>query len=140
MEEGMHPTLKIFSGGKLFRRATRWQLSAVLGAAAVVGTGTVLTASPAHADTFRQSCNTYHQWTECVSYDYTNGVVAVNALNGYPAQQNNVSVAVSVDNQPFSEVFNIPSGNWRGFAVYNGFPPNEVCGSINTVLIVCGSF
>lgn len=139
----MHPMLKVFNGGKLSRRATRRQLSAVLGAAVVVGAGTALTASPAHADAFQQVCSTYHSWTECVSYDATDNVVAVNALNGYSTQQNNVALAVSIGNNPFSEVFNIPSGSWRGFGVswsISPFHPEEICGSINTVPIVCGSF
>jgi hypothetical protein len=136
----MHPTLKLFSDRRLPRRVTRWQLSAVLGVATVISAGTVLIASPAHADSVGQACGTYHSWTECVSYDYLTGDVVVNALNGYPTQQNNVSVTMSIHNLPYSKVFNFPPGSWRGFSVYSQLPPGVVCASINAVPIVCGSF
>ena len=135
----MHAALKIFNGGKLVTRATRWRLPAAVGTAAVIGAGTVLAATPAHADTYQQVCSTYHSWTECVSYDYTNGNLAVNALNGYSTSENE---ALWMDVGPLvhSQAFNIPPHSWAGFAWHFGNPPGPVCAGIDSVQIVCGTF
>ncbi len=131
----MHAALKIFGGGK----AARWRLSAAVGAVAVVGASTVLAASPARADDYQQTCNTFHNWTECVSYDYTNGNVAVNALNGYSTSQNE-SLWGEIGSQVYSQAFNIPPHSWAGFSWHNGIPPGQVCAGIDSVQVVCGFF
>jgi hypothetical protein len=135
----MHAAIKIFGRRKPVNRATRWRLPAAVGVAAVIGVGTVMVASPAHADTYRQACSTYHSWTECISFDYTNGNLAVNALNGYSSSQNE-----SLWMNPFmmvrSEAFNIAPGTWAGFAWHTGNPPGNVCAGIDSVQIVCDVF
>lgn len=135
----MHAAVKIFNGGKLITRATRWRLSAAVGTVAVIGVGTMLAASPAHADTYQQTCSTYHSWTECISFDYTNGNLAVNALNGYSTSENE-----ALWMNPFmrvrSEAFNIPPHNWAGFSWHSGNPPGDVCAGIDSVQIVCAFF
>jgi hypothetical protein len=135
----MHASVKIFSAGKPPSHAIRWRLSAVVGTMAVIGVGTVMVASPAHADTYQQKCSTYHSWTECISFDYTNGNLAVNALNGYSTSENE-----ALWMNPFmnvrSEAFNIAPHNWAGFAVHMGNPPGDVCAGIDSVQIVCTFF
>jgi hypothetical protein len=135
----MHAALKIFSGGKLVTRATRWRLPAAVGVAAVIGAGTMLAAPSASADTYHQACSTYHSWTECISFDYTNGNLAVNALNGYSSSQNE-ALWMNPFNSVRSEAFNIPPNSWAGFPWHMSFPPGYVCAGIDSVKIVCDTF
>ena len=136
----MHAALKIFSGGKLVPVGRR--LAAVASSVAVIGAGTVLAASPAHAqDTVSQVCSSYHSWTECISYDFNNGNVAINAYNGYStAQTESLTLITNPDGGQWSEGFTIPAGSWRGYAEHLGSEPSgSTCGSIDTVQVVCGN-
>lgn len=119
----------------------RRRLLAAVGAVAVIGASTVLVTSPAYADGTEQFCNSYHLWTECISYDFTNGNLAVNALNGYStteaaalwAERGNVTLGI--------KGFNIPPHSWAGFPIPLGAQsPFTACAGIDNVPIVCGSF
>jgi hypothetical protein len=132
----MNPPRDAFNGRKLVSRAIRWRLAPIT-AAAVIGASAVAIASPARADEVHQACNTYHNWTECVSYDYTNGNLAVNALNNGNAGTH----SVFLENYPsavYSESFNFSAGNWVGFAKHT-MPATEVCGGIDSTTIVCSA-
>jgi hypothetical protein len=127
-----------FGDGK--PRATWRRLSAAVGVVAAIGAGTVFAASPAHADAYRQSCATYHSWTECVSFDYTDNVLAVNATNGYSVAETE-ALWISVGSSKTTEGFDIPAGGARGFGIgLPGVPLTRVCGGIDTVQIVCTTF
>jgi hypothetical protein len=123
---------------KLVTRATRLRLSAAVGAAAVIGAGTVLAASPARADYTQQSCNTFHSWNECISFDYTNGYLTVSAFNGYATSE---TEALWIKVGPYSntQAFDIPSFHAAGFSWH--YPAaNDACVGIDNVQIVCASF
>ena len=136
----MYAALKIFGGGN--PGAVRWRrFSAMVGTAAVIGAGTVLAASPAHADTYTQSCSAYHSWTECISFDYTDQVIAVNAHNGYSTEETEalwISVGANV---VATKGFDIPAGSGAGFGIATpDIPSNTVCGGIDNVRIACANF
>jgi hypothetical protein len=134
----MNPPLSAFSGGKLASRAARWRVAAALGAAAVIGASAVAVASPARADVFDQTCNTYHSWTVCVSLDDTSGNLAVNAVNSSTA--GNHSLWMTVDpGELYSESFYFSAGSWVGFAKYQADAFTEVCGGIDSTEIVCSA-
>jgi len=121
--------------------ARRRRLSAAVGAVAAIGASTVLVASPAYADNVEQWCNTYHSWTECISMDWTNGYLAVNALNGYPTTQAAALWAKRGGVTLGLKGFNIPPHTWAGFPIYMGDqPPFTACAGIDSVQIVCGNF
>jgi hypothetical protein len=136
LEKSMNPPLYVFSGRKLVSRAIRWRLAVALGAATVMGASAVAVASPARADDVVQDCNTYHNWTECISYDYTNGNLAVNALNSGNAGNHSVWMVNTPPSEVFSASFNFSAGHWVGFAEHTP-PRSEVCGGIDSTTIVC---
>jgi len=136
----MHAAIKIF-GGRKSRATRRRRLSAAAGAMAVIGVSAMLAAPSAYADNFEQYCNGYHSWTECISYDWSNGNLAVNALNGYSYAQTEALwikvYGVMVANQGF----NIPAHSWRGFPHFLGTGNSfSACAGIDDVQIVCGTF
>ena len=135
----MHAVRKVFNGGQL-KGAGRW-LSITVGTTALIGASAVSVASPARADSVNQVCNTFHSWTECISYDYTNGDIAVNALNGYSTTEAE-SLWFSYNGGIIaSQGFSIPPNAWRGFSYYWGvLPADQVCGGIDSVTIVCTNF
>jgi hypothetical protein len=141
-EKIMHPALKVSSGGQLVGRATRWRLTAALGAAAIIGASAVSIAPPASADTVDQKCGTYNSWTECISYDYNNGNLAVNALNGYSTSETESLWMEDSYGDVFSEGFVIPAHSWAGFSVHWGPISSgiEICAGIDSVKIVCNNF
>jgi hypothetical protein len=132
----MHAALKIFSGGK--RGVHSRRLSAVAGIVAVIGAST-MAASPAYAqDKVAQTCQSYHSWTECISYDFTNGNVAINAYNGYSSSETeSLTLITNPDGGEWSEGFTIPAGNWRGFSEHVGIEPTgDNFGYIDNTLVV----
>ena len=136
----MYPALKIFGGGN--PAALRWRrFSAVVGAAALVGVGTTVAASPAQADTYTQKCAAYHSWTECISYDWTNGNLAVNAINGYSTTETEALTITLGGITVATQAFDIPPGTGRGYAVYwGGAPADPACAKIDSITIVCDTF
>jgi len=127
---------------KLVGRAIRWRLAAALGAAAAIGATAVSVAPPARADVVDQKCNTYHSWTECVSYDYNNGNLAVNALNGYSTTETESLWMEDSYNDVNSQGFVIPAHSWAGFSWHWGPIASEItiCAGIDGVKIVCQNF
>lgn len=134
----MHAALKIFSGGKLATRGGRLRLLAAVGAAAVIGAGTALAASPARADSTEQECNSYHSWTECITFDYTNGYLTVSAYNGYSTTETE-ALWMQFGDYTNTQAFNIPSHHTAGFSWYAP-GANDVCAGIDNVQIVCHTF
>ncbi len=134
----MHPALKVFKAGRAIPR----RLAAALGAVAVTGASAVSVAPPARADVYNQVCQTYHSWTECVSYDWTNGNLAVNALNGYSVTQTESLWMKDAYGDLNSQGFNIPAHSWAGFSWHWGPISSEIeiCAGIDSVKIVCDSF
>lgn len=118
----------------------RRRLSVAAATIAVAG-GSMLTASPAYADYVTQNCNVYHSWTECISYDYTNGNLAVNALNGYSTTQVEALWMSLNGSQVDNRGFSIPPHTWAGYAHdYGSQNPFTACAGINNVQIICASF
>lgn len=134
----MHAALKIFSGGKLATRGHRLRLLATVGTAVVIGAGATLAASPARADSTEQKCNSYHSWTECITFDYTTGYLSVSAYNGYSTAETEalwMEVGVNTD----TETFFIPSHQTASFS-WHAPGANDVCAGIDSIQIVCHTF
>lgn len=128
---------------KLSRRGgsgtARRLLSAVMGAVAIAGGG-MLAASPAQADSTESHCTDYNSWQLCLSYDYTTGTYAVNALNDYSTSETE-ALWLKIDGTMVqNEAFVIPSHAWRGFGYKAGFGQYEECAGIDNVQIICEDF
>lgn len=107
------------------------RFSAVAGVAALACAGTVVAASPASAS---EQCGSYHNWTECIQY--SGGVLAVNAYNGYSVAE---TETLWLNNYSFGPI-TIPSGQWSGWYGYTTGGPIYACAGIDSIQIVCGSF
>jgi hypothetical protein len=131
----MHAVFKIFGNRKLV--TPRWRLSAIAGTVAVIGASSALAAAPAYAqDKVTQVCQSYHSWTECVSYDFTNGNIAINAHNGYSTSETE-ALTIQAIGTGWSEAFTIPAGGWSGFSEHLGSEPTgTTIGLIDNVLVV----
>lgn len=117
----------------------RRKLAATVAAAGILTSGVAL-ASPAMAagirpDSTTQHCDSYHSWTECLTYNYSDGEFTVAAYNGYDvAEYEDVWIGGIA-----SASFTIPSGDWGSYSVSAG-APSSACAGIGSVTIVCGSY
>jgi hypothetical protein len=102
------------------------------GSVAALAIGGALTASPAFADTFSQSCNNFTQFEVCISYDYTNGNAAVNVLNEQNVTQSYIMDLVQTrTNTAEIEHATIAPYSWFGFPWHLGeASPGQLCGYV----------
>jgi hypothetical protein len=131
----MNPPIDVFNDRKLVSRAIRRRLAVALGAAAVIGSSAMAVASPAMADQYVQYCQTYHSWTECISFDPNNGNLAVNALNNSTVGNHSMWLT-NYPGGTHSQVVYFSAGNWVGFPVHQT-PGSQVCAGIDTTTILC---
>lgn len=112
-------------------------LSAVAIVSALAFGGVVATAGVASADdNWKQYCSgIYGGLMTCISYDYTNGNLAVNAHNGNSNGLGYAMVMIRVrHNNVFTKATNsedvLPGNSWLGEPLYWGRPPgaDQVCG------------
>jgi hypothetical protein len=108
---------------------------------ALVGASTVLAASPAYADDpVVYFSNTYHSWTGYISYDYALKTISVNMINGYSTSQTE-ALWISIGGDKIeTQGYVIPAGSGAGFDIGAPIVFAQVCGGIDTVTIVCGTF
>ena len=86
-------------------------------------------------DAVSEACNSYHDWTECITWDASAGILTVNAYNGYYVTEDE---NVWIFDQSVSENLAIPSGDSYGFGLYTT-DPGSVCAGIDSLTIVCGN-
>jgi hypothetical protein len=117
------------------RRGRRFAAAATV--AALVGASTVLAASSASADTIVTHCAVYHSWTECLSYDYSNGTYGLAATNGYSVSEYE-TLWFTVGGTQYSDTLTIPSGATRGFGA--SAPAGYACEGIDNVTFYCWQY
>jgi hypothetical protein len=131
----MTDEIKTIKSGK--PRTYRRLLASAACITAMVGTGAILAASPASADTISTNCAVYHSWTECLSYNYTLGNFGLAATNGYGVAEYE-TLWFTVNGHKYSDTVTIPSGGTAGFGVHTG--AGYACEGIDSVTFACWQY
>jgi hypothetical protein len=90
-------------------------------------------------DAISEACNTYHSWTECITYDSSTDVLQVSAFNGYVFEEEETVSIQASDDQDEGEVMDIPTYDSSGLGFYTS-DPGHACGYIDSQEVVCGTF
>ena len=106
-------------------RLSRRRLAA-LGSAAAIGGIALTAATPAHADTYTQTCSSYGLYTVCVSYDYTNSFVAANFYNGTGSSKY-VTLWLVDGSVSQSQSDQLAAKTWTGFGFYDTNRSTKPC-------------
>jgi hypothetical protein len=88
-------------------------------------------------DSISEDCNTYHSWTECITYDSSEGFLQVTAFNGYVTTEEE-TVSMVAGGLSYGEVFDIPTFDSSGLGFYTS-APGYVCAYIESQKVVCGT-
>lgn len=117
---------------KLTRRTAMVLAVAVTAAGLFVASGVGASAN----DTVSEACSTYHDWTECITYDSSADLLEVNAYNGYGVTEDET---VWLTDEAMGENFSIPSFASYGYGVFSNDPGSQ-CAGIDSQTVVCGNF
>lgn len=114
--------------------------TAIVLAAAVTAAGFFVASggSASANDSTSEYCSTYHSWTECITYDFTQYVLQVTAYNGYGVAENGENVWIGSSGE--GKNFNIPAFGTYGYGQDASIDNQQFCGGIGSQTIVCGSF
>jgi hypothetical protein len=132
----MNDEINTIESGK--PRTYRRRLTTAACIAAMAGTGVMLGASPASADTVSPPhCSVYHSWTECLSYDYTTGNFGLAATNGYGVSEYE-TLWFTVNGYKYSYSVTISSGGTADFGEHVG--AGYACEGIDSIQFYCWQY